>query len=73
MHKLRFSIDIKAPRERVWKVLWDDATFRDWASVFMEGSYINSDWKEDNTCVPDPLRACLQVGFVSRAPASNLL
>ncbi|WP_026734281.1 SRPBCC family protein [Fischerella sp. PCC 9605] len=46
-HKLHFSIDINAPRERVWKVLWEDATFRDWASVFTEGSYIESDWKED--------------------------
>ncbi len=46
MQKLNFSIDIKAPKERVWKVLWDEATFGDWTSVFAEGSYAVSDWKE---------------------------
>lgn len=49
MHRLHFSIDVEAPRERVWKVLWDDETFRDWTGVFTEGSegsYIKSDWKE---------------------------
>ena len=46
MNRLHFSIDIKAPRERVWNVLWDDATYRDWTSVFSEGSYAVSDWNE---------------------------
>ncbi len=46
MQKLYFSIDIKAPREKVWKVLWEDATYRDWTSVFAEGSHAKSDWKE---------------------------
>ncbi len=46
MQKLHFSIDIKAPREKVWKVLWEDETYRDWTSVFAEGSHAKSDWKE---------------------------
>jgi uncharacterized protein YndB with AHSA1/START domain len=46
MERLHFSIDIKAPREKVWKVLWDDETYRDWTSVFAEGSYAVSDWNE---------------------------
>ena len=46
MNRLHFSIDIKAPRERVWNVLWEDATYRDWTSVFSEGSYAVSDWNE---------------------------
>jgi len=46
MQKLYFSIDIKAQREKVWKVLWEDATYRDWTSVFAEGSHAKSDWKE---------------------------
>ncbi len=46
MKKLQFSIDIKAPREKVWKILWDDATYRNWTSVFGEGSYAVTDWKE---------------------------
>ena len=46
MKKLNFSIDIKAPKEKIWKVLWDDRTYREWTSAFMEGSYAESDWKE---------------------------
>lgn len=47
MEKLNFSIDINAPREKVWKVLWDDSTYRKWTSVFMEGSCVETDnWKE---------------------------
>ena len=49
MNRLHFSIDIDAPREAVWNVLWNDATFRDWTSVFAEGSYAVSDWKEGST------------------------
>lgn len=49
MTRLQFSIDIHAPRDRVWKVLWDDATFRDWTSVFAEGSYALTDWNEGST------------------------
>ena len=41
-----YSVDIDAPRQRVWEVLWDDRTYRDWASAFMEGSHAVSDWKE---------------------------
>jgi len=46
MKKTNFSIKIKAPREKVWKVLWNDQTYRMWTSVFSEGSYAVSDWKE---------------------------
>lgn len=46
MEKLKFEIKINAPREKVWKVLWDDKTYREWTSVFMEGSCAQSDWKE---------------------------
>jgi hypothetical protein len=46
MKKLQFSIDIKAPREQVWNVLWNDSTYRKWTSVFSEGSYAISDWNE---------------------------
>lgn len=47
--RLHFSVEIAAPREKVWRVLWDDASFRDWSSVFAEGSYAVSDWNEGST------------------------
>ncbi len=49
MNKLHFSIDIAAPQARVWDVLWADATYRDWTSVFSAGSYAVSDWNEGST------------------------
>ena len=44
--KIQFSIDINAPKEKVWHVLWNDAIYRKWTSVFSEGSKAVSDWKE---------------------------
>jgi len=49
LSQLHYAIDIEAPREKVWRVLWDDKSFRDWSSVFAEGSYAVSDWKEGST------------------------
>src|SRR5512138_407966 len=47
MEKLNFSIKINAPREKVWKVLWDETLYKNWTSIFMEGSYaITDNWKE---------------------------
>jgi uncharacterized protein YndB with AHSA1/START domain len=44
--RLHYTVDIDAPRDRVWAVLWDDKTYRDWTSAFNEGSHAVSDWKE---------------------------
>lgn len=46
MEKLNFAVSINAPAEKVWKVLFDDATYRNWTSVFAPGSYAETDWKE---------------------------
>lgn len=46
MEKLNFSVDINAPKEKVWKTLWDDATYPKWTGVFAEGSHAKTDWKE---------------------------
>jgi len=43
------SIDIEAPPERVWDVLLDDATYRQWTAEFMAGSYADTDWQEGST------------------------
>jgi uncharacterized protein YndB with AHSA1/START domain len=40
------SIVIQAPAEKLWHVLLDDATYRQWTSVFHPGSCAESDWKE---------------------------
>jgi uncharacterized protein YndB with AHSA1/START domain len=46
MKKLTFSVKINAPKEKVWNTLWDDATFRDWASMIDEGTYMKGVMKE---------------------------
>jgi len=46
MKLLEFSIEIKAPKEKVWFALWDDDTYREWTTAFCEGSYAISSWEE---------------------------
>ena len=46
MEKQHFSILINAPREKVWQTLWNDQNYREWTSVFSEGSRAETDWKK---------------------------
>lgn len=45
MERHQFKATINAPREKVWQTLWHDDTYRQWTSVFAEGSRIETDWK----------------------------
>ncbi len=44
--KIHFSTTINAPKEKVWKILLDDSTYRQWVAAFMEGSYAETTWEE---------------------------
>lgn len=46
MKKVTFSIDINAPKEKVWYSLWDEENYEKWTSAFCEGSHAISDWNE---------------------------
>jgi len=47
INRLQFSIDIDAEKTKIWNALWNENSYRDWASVFFEGSYaITDNWKE---------------------------
>ena len=46
METLHFTTEINATTTKVWQVLWDDVTYRKWASTFCEGSYAVSNWNE---------------------------
>lgn len=48
MKTIEFSIEINAAKECVWATLWEDATFRDWASIIDEGTYMKGIMKEGN-------------------------
>ena len=45
------SIEIAAPRERVWDVLLQDQTYREWTAEFMAGSYAETDWRTGSKAV----------------------
>ena len=45
MKKLTFSTTIDAPKDRVWRTMLEDETYRKWTSPFQEGSYAVTDWK----------------------------
>lgn len=40
MNKLQFSIDIHAPKDKVWQTLWQDETLRQWASIIDPETYM---------------------------------
>jgi uncharacterized protein YndB with AHSA1/START domain len=46
MEKLRFSIVIKAPKEKVWDTMLNDETYRKWTEPFMPGAHFVGSWSE---------------------------
>jgi uncharacterized protein YndB with AHSA1/START domain len=44
--KTNFSIDINAPRQRVWDVMFDDKGYREWTSAFSGSSSFEGSWSE---------------------------
>lgn len=68
MEKLRQTIFINAPRERVWDVMLADDTYRQWTSAFNPGSYYKGDWKKGSKILflgPNP-DGSGEAGMVSR-------
>lgn len=48
MKELQFLIEIHTTKERVWDTLWQDKSFRDWASIIDPETYMVGDLKEGN-------------------------
>lgn len=47
INRIEFSIDIKAKKNTIWKALWNQSSYREWASVFYEGAYaVTNNWEE---------------------------
>ncbi len=46
METLHFSTFIRAPRQTVWATMLEDATYRQWTTVFMPGSYYKGVWEQ---------------------------
>lgn len=49
MNQLTFSIEIQASKQDVWHVLWDDATFRQWAGLIDPGAYMKGELIQGKT------------------------
>ncbi len=67
MKKLQFKINIEASKEKVWDTMLEDATYREWTSVFSPGSYYKGDWSAGSKILflgPDP-RTGEEGGMVS--------
>ena len=45
---MQFSIEIEAPRGKVWQTLWEDKTLRDWGNIIDEGLYMVGEMAEGN-------------------------
>lgn len=48
MNKMQFSVQINSSKEKVWNTLWDDKTFRIWANILDEGTYMVGELIEGN-------------------------
>ncbi len=48
MKELQFTIEIHATKEKVWDTLWQDETFRQWASIIDPETYMVGELKEGN-------------------------
>lgn len=73
MEKLRKTINIDAPRERVWDVMLADDTYRDWTTAFSPGSHYRGDWSQGSKILfigPLPDGAG-EMGMVSRIAESR--
>ncbi|MBU2491111.1 MAG: SRPBCC domain-containing protein [Bacteroidetes bacterium] len=46
MEKLNFSIEINAPKEKVWNTMLEDKTYRAWTEAFTPGSHFVGDWNK---------------------------
>jgi hypothetical protein len=48
--RLHFSIDVNAPKKKVWDTMLRDDTYRVWTSTFNpKGSWFEGDWKQGSS------------------------
>lgn len=45
METLKYQIEIDAPAEKVWDILWDEKTYSQWTYYFSPDSNMVTDWQ----------------------------
>ncbi|HCY76788.1 MAG TPA: ATPase [Ignavibacteriales bacterium] len=67
MQKLKFSIEINAPKEKVWDSMLEDKTYRIWTEAFSSGSHYVGAWdKGSKILFLGPNEKGIMGGMVSR-------
>jgi hypothetical protein len=72
---LHFSIDIRAPKDKVWRTMFADNTYREWTRAFSPGSYFEGSWVKGSKILflgPDPVEKGGSGGMVSRIAENRL-
>ena len=46
MKTLNFAVSINSPKEKVWRTMLDQNTYRQWAAAFAEGCYYEGSWEK---------------------------
>lgn len=72
MDKLHFSIDIKAPKEKVWNTMLNDETYRKWTEPFYPGSYYKGGWNKGSKILFLAPGEKGEMGMVSRIAENKL-
>lgn len=57
MKKFSINTRINAPKEKVWHIMLDEASYREWAAAFQEGSRYEGNWEKGSKIMfigPDP-------------------
>jgi hypothetical protein len=66
MESLTFNIEINASPQKVWDVLFTDANYPKWTTVFCEGSHAVTDWKEGSKALFLDHKGSGMVGLIDK-------
>jgi hypothetical protein len=73
MEKLKFSIVINAPKEKVWDTMLEDKTYRIWTEEFALGSHYIGNWNQGSKILfLGPSNDGKLAGMVSRIKENKL-
>jgi hypothetical protein len=75
MTKSQYKIFINAPKKKVWDIMLEDKTYREWTEAFNPGSYYKGSWEKGSKILflgPDPANPGVEGGMVSRIKDNKL-
>jgi uncharacterized protein YndB with AHSA1/START domain len=71
---IKKTIDIHAPKEKIWNVLLDDHYSRQWYAEFSEGTYAVTDWNEGSKVIfQDESKSGIVGTIISKKPGEELV